>query len=151
MTKINKRWKLFRKMPKALKPQVDVIGSTITRLAKQLAPKFEGWLSEGIEYQIEEKRNRISLMLTNNIWWSHFQEFGFEPHFAPITPYAKRWLEAHKTGEEGVKPGLKGHFWVAKYTPHITPAIEQVRPNIPILLKRGADAFLIEIFGGIGK
>jgi len=148
---INKKWKLFRKINKITKPGIDKIGDSITRIAKQLAPKFENWLSEGIKYDIMKTSKGNSLLIENNVRYAYFQESGFTPHFAPITPYAKRWLEAHSTGASGHKPGKKGYFYVRKYTPHIDPAIELVRPNITLILKGNVDAFLSKTFGGIGK
>jgi len=147
--KINKRWRLLRNLPKILDPYIETIGNTIIKLAKQYAPRFEEHLVKGLNYRIDEEKNGRKLIVYNEVWWSHFQEYGFEPHFAPITPYAKRWLEAHMTGAEGVKPGKKGYFYVKKYTPHVSKAVEDIRPNIPTLLKKGVDAFLEKTFGGI--
>ena len=146
---INKKWKLFRKMPDLLYPNVDKIGESITRIAKQLAPHFENTLKEGITYDIQKQKNGHSLLISNNVPYSHFQEAGFAPHYAPITAYARRWLEAHKTGEKGHQPAKRGYFYVKKYTPHIDPAIEMVRPEIPNILKNGVDDFLTKTFGGI--
>jgi len=146
--KINKRWKLFRKVSQLTVPEVDKIGDAITRIAKQLAPKFEYGLSEGIEYSVTSTHNKNSLLIENNVRYAYFQESGFTPHYAPITEYAKRWLDAHSTGASGHQPGKKGYFFVKKYTPHIDPAVELVRPDIPRVLKGKVDSIIAKI-GGI--
>lgn len=148
---LNRKWRLFRKVPDVLYPEVDDIGSAIVRIAQQIAPRFEEGLSEGIQHEVQMQGMNLSLVISNDVPYSHYQEAGFEPHFAPITAYAKRWLEAHATGLEGHRPGKRGYFYVKKHTPHIDPAIEMVRPNIPFILKNGVDAFLNREFGGIGQ
>lgn len=147
----NKKWKLFRKMPNVNYPSVDKIGSTITRLARIFAPKFKGGLEGRIHYEVRTGPKGNSLEIISDSLHGHFQEYGFIPHFVKITPYIKEWLEAHATGAPGVRPGIKGHIFVSKFTPHIRPAIEIVRPNIDKILKGGVDDFLEKNFGGIYK
>lgn len=147
---LKKNWKLFRKMPDTIYPHVDEIGDAITRVARQItAPRFKGTLAFGIDYEIVKTKNGNSLSIFNYVPYSYFQEAGFRPHFVKITPYVKKWLEAHKTGEAGHRPGKKGYIFVKKFTPHIEPAIEIVRPNIDTILKNGVDDFLSKTFGGI--
>ena len=94
LKELNSKWKLFRKMPNKIVKEVDTVGNTITRLARQLAPTFEGRLKEGIDYEIVPKKNGYSLEIINDVPYSYFQEYGFAPHFIPVTPYVERWLKS---------------------------------------------------------
>jgi len=104
-------------------------------------------LSENINYELVKQQNGFSVKILSNSPYGAFQEGGFTPHYAPITPYVKRWLDAHQTGAEGHKPGKKGYIFVTKSTPHIEPAIETVRPNIESILKEGVGNILDKIGG----
>lgn len=149
LDEMNKKWKLFRKMPRVIYPDVDKIGSAITRIARIFAPKFTHALESRIRYEVEIGETKDSLKIISDAPWAHFQEYGFVPHFVAVTPYIKAWLNTYATGAPGHRPGKKGHIFVKKFTPHIRPAIEEVRPNIDIILKEGVDSFLEKNFGGM--
>lgn len=149
IAELNRRWKLFRNISKVNVSSADKIGDAITRVARIFAPFFKGELGSRIDYEVVTTPKGVSLKIVSDAPYAHFQEEGFTPHFVRITPYVKEWLDAHSTGAPGFQPGQKGYIFVSKFTPHIRPAIEVVRPNVDRIMKEGVDNFLERNFGGV--
>lgn len=136
----NIHFKRFNKYPGRTKKDADKIGRILRRLARRLAPKFTGSLKESISYEVQPGTKGYKIVLYSDIRYSHFQEYGFTPHYVKIR-YMKEWLDAHATGAPGHEPSIPGYVFVKKYTPHIVPAIEATRGDIGMVLNEGVVEF----------
>lgn len=124
--------------------KMDIIGTEIIRLARNFAPKFSQRLANSLRYEI---RGPGKITIVSNARYSYFQEFGYTPHYVSLAiPEVKEWFEAHATGE-GTGKGKKGYIFVSKFTPHVKPAIEVVRPRISELLEMTVYDYMRKNFG----
>jgi hypothetical protein len=116
----------------------NMVGKRIQKSAKLRAPRWTGQLARGIKVV---KTGRNTLRITSDVPYSAAQETGYEPHFVNILahPELLQWQKDKYGGiDRGAAKyavGVKGAFFVRHFTPHIAPALEKVRVDLPKIFK----------------
>lgn len=128
--------------PAILKRSADFLQRSMkaqTRASDRWAAS--GKLSRSIKVKLGDKRNQ--LVVSVDARSGEYQEFGFRPHYVPISYLSKRAIDAMKTYSLGSPKktghGKKGLIFVTKSKPFVKPAVERLDKRIDRIIDEELD------------